>query len=104
MVYLPYIYHENQPNVGKYAIHGPLGIMPPVIGHGPMMLGPRRRLVLFGHSRGAAPATCVAYRLPERVLGCSKTVKRWGRRKTGRITGGKASQSYLFNTFQIFWT
>eukprot|EP00434_Breviolum_minutum_P023246 symbB.v1.2.020503.t1/scaffold1732.1/size104343/2 len=31
------------------------------------LAGPRRRLVLFGHSRGAAPATCVAYRLPERV-------------------------------------
>ena len=29
--------------------------------------GSRRPLILFGHSRGAAPATCVAYRQPERV-------------------------------------
>lgn len=29
--------------------------------------GSSRPLILFGHSRGAAPATCVAYRQPERV-------------------------------------
>ena len=29
--------------------------------------GSRRPLILFGHSRGAAPATSVAYRQPERV-------------------------------------
>ena len=28
----------------------------------------QRPLILFGHSRGAAPATCVAYRLQQRVV------------------------------------
>eukprot|EP00438_Fugacium_kawagutii_P014739 Skav202463 [mRNA] locus=scaffold149:376082:380096:+ [translate_table: standard] len=32
--------------------------------------GPTRPLVLFGHSRGAAPATCVAYR--QAAMGCSR--------------------------------
>ena len=22
MAYLPYLYHKNQPNVGKYSVHG----------------------------------------------------------------------------------